>query len=168
MTSLTSKQVVPRASAIFELPEDREVEVGILAGHSDICRFDGHTQRDLDNFRSVWNVLEDEYDRALRNSELALSQQEDVLQARLQNLRVPSGAVAAEEVWLQNIQLSIDEIASLPLRKLTNCLLDNLKGMLPLCADVEDLTPSEVPPRVLPRSISSPITRESEWRKARH
>ncbi len=51
----------------------------------------------MDNFKLVWGTLEDEYDRALRKSELdpalGLKENEDELLRRFQDLKAPGGAV---------------------------------------------------------------------------
>jgi maltooligosyltrehalose synthase len=90
---------VSRQSATFGLPDDREIEVEIKAGHSDICRFDGKTLEDKDNFKLVWSVLEDEYNRAIKKGELVLDQEQDEeLEARLRDLKVPTEATPLENM----------------------------------------------------------------------
>jgi hypothetical protein len=41
---------VPRDSAIFGLPGDRENIIGLNASHSDICRFNPAEKKDKDNY----------------------------------------------------------------------------------------------------------------------
>lgn len=60
---------MPKKSATFGLPGHRENIVRLNADHSDICRFDGKTQRDKDNLKFVSSNLEDVYDDALKSCE---------------------------------------------------------------------------------------------------
>lgn len=61
-------KVVPKKSAVFGLPGDRENIVMLNASHSDMCRFD-ESQQDQDNFKLVWSNIEDLYLEALKRSE---------------------------------------------------------------------------------------------------
>ncbi len=63
-------QIVPKKSAVFGLPGDRENIVRLDASHSDMCRFD-QSRQDQDNFKLVWNNVEDLYKEALKGSELS-------------------------------------------------------------------------------------------------
>jgi hypothetical protein len=81
-------------SAVFNLPGDRENIVSIKADHMGMCKFDGKSQVDLDNFKIVWNNIEDLYDEAIRRGESnplqqPLNQQEASLESRLAQLRPP-------------------------------------------------------------------------------
>jgi hypothetical protein len=83
------EQIVPKKSAVFGLPGDLENQVGIDAGHSDMCRFDRNNSKDMDNFEFVQGNIQELYDIAMeRNGEfldLPLSPEAD-LQARLESL----------------------------------------------------------------------------------
>ena len=60
--------MVPRKSAVFGLPGDRENIVRLNASHSDMCRFD-ESQQDQDNFNLVRSNIEDLYEEAIKRSE---------------------------------------------------------------------------------------------------
>ena len=60
---------MPKTSAIFGLPDDKEVVVEIKADHGDICRFDMTDATDRENFKRVWRVLEDMYELTIRQGE---------------------------------------------------------------------------------------------------
>lgn len=62
---------MPKKSATFGLPGHRENIVRLDANHSDVCRFDGVTQRDKDNLKIVSSNLEDVYEDALKSCESA-------------------------------------------------------------------------------------------------
>ena len=78
---------MPKTSAIYGLPDDREVVVEIKADHSNICRFDMTDARDQGNFKRVWNALEDMYELAIRQGELErISTGNSEADQRLRNL----------------------------------------------------------------------------------
>ena len=60
---------MPKQSAIFGLPGQRENIVRLDASHSDMCCFDGTNQRDKDNLKIVCSNLEDAYEYALKTCE---------------------------------------------------------------------------------------------------
>ena len=62
---------MPKKSATFGLPGHRENIVRLDASHSDMCRFDGISQRDKDNLKIVLSNLGDAYEEALRSCESA-------------------------------------------------------------------------------------------------
>ncbi len=84
---------MPKPSAIYGLPDDKEVVVKINADHGDICRFDMKSTRDKENFRRVWNALEEMYGLALQQGESeAVSIADDGISQVLGNLpSVPHG-----------------------------------------------------------------------------
>jgi len=61
--------IVPKRSATFGLPGDRENIVKLDTGHRDLCRFD-ESQHDQDNLKLVASNVEDLYEKALKWSEL--------------------------------------------------------------------------------------------------
>ena len=80
---------MPRSSAIYGMPDDKEVVIEIKADHSNICRFDGVSAQDVDNFNTVWGALEDIYDLAIEKGETERLTSETTLRQRLQEIRVP-------------------------------------------------------------------------------
>lgn len=56
---------MPKKSATFGLPGHRENIVRLNASHSDMCRFDGISQRDIDDLKIVSSNLDDAYVKAL-------------------------------------------------------------------------------------------------------
>ncbi len=60
--------VVPKSSATFGLPGEREAIVELNANHSDLCRFGG-TQTDQDNYEMVSSRIQKMYKAALKQSE---------------------------------------------------------------------------------------------------
>ena len=56
---------MPKRSAVFGPPGDRENIVRMDASHSDMCRYDG-TQHDRDNLKLVLSNMEDLYEQALK------------------------------------------------------------------------------------------------------
>lgn len=60
--------VVPKKSATFGLPGERENIIELNAEHSELCRFDSD-RRDQDNFKLVANNIQDLYEAALATSE---------------------------------------------------------------------------------------------------
>lgn len=89
-------QIVPRESARFGIPGNREHVVKLNADHSEVCKF-GPNQTDQDNFKLVRSNIKDLYKVALKKCELStipiinqeerVSAEEDVLQARLNRLK---------------------------------------------------------------------------------
>jgi hypothetical protein len=63
-------QTVPRESARFGMPGDREHVVVLNANHSSVCKF-SPSQTDQDNFKLVRSNIRDLYKIALKNSELS-------------------------------------------------------------------------------------------------
>lgn len=63
---LMSAQVVPRESAIFGLPGDRERILGIDATHSNMCRFNPSTGEDAQSLKTVLSSVEDLYEDAVK------------------------------------------------------------------------------------------------------
>lgn len=61
-------KIVPRESAIFGIPGDKEAIVEIKAKHSDICRFD-ESEHDKDLYKLVQSNVEDLYEKALKKDE---------------------------------------------------------------------------------------------------
>ena len=59
--------IVPKKSACFGLPGDRENIVRLDARHSDMCRFD-QSQHDQDNLKLVISNIEDLYDDSMKRS----------------------------------------------------------------------------------------------------
>lgn len=95
---------MPRESARFGIPGDRENVVKLNANHSGVCKF-GSSQVDQDNFKLVRSNIRDLYKNAL-NSRLStlslivgqegrISNGEDGLQARWAKLKgiMPEDAV---------------------------------------------------------------------------
>ena len=82
-------KVVPRKSAIYGMPDDKEVIIEIKADHSNMCRFDGVSAHDNDNFKTVWGALEDMYDSAIQEGETESLTSEAALNRRLQEIRIP-------------------------------------------------------------------------------
>lgn len=89
--------IVPRDSARFGMPGDRENVVKLNADHSGVCKFD-ESQTDQDNFKLVRGNIKDIYKIALKNCELItlpsmigqegrVSVDDDAIEARLANLR---------------------------------------------------------------------------------
>ncbi|KAM7206365.1 hypothetical protein V8F20_002714 [Naviculisporaceae sp. PSN 640] len=64
-----SGNIVPRESAIFGLPGDRERILGINATHSDMCRFDPSTSEDAQSLRTVLSSVEDLYEDAVKKAQ---------------------------------------------------------------------------------------------------
>ena len=60
-----------KKSATFGLPGHRESIVRLDASHSDMCRFNGINQGDIDNYKIVSSNLEDLYEGALKSCESA-------------------------------------------------------------------------------------------------
>jgi hypothetical protein len=90
-------QIVPRESARFGMPGDRENVVKLNADHSGVCKF-GPSQTDQDNFKLVRSNIRDLYKNALKNCELTTipsiigregrgTTDEDGLQVRLAKLK---------------------------------------------------------------------------------
>ena len=65
---LIKVKIVPRESAIFGIPGDREAIIEIKATHSDICRFD-KSEYDKDLYKLVRGNVEDLYEKALKKGE---------------------------------------------------------------------------------------------------
>jgi hypothetical protein len=63
------EKIVSMDSATFGLPGENEHVVKIDATHIDMCRFDGESQKDKDNYERVWNNLEELYEDALARGE---------------------------------------------------------------------------------------------------
>lgn len=63
-------QIVPRESARFGMPGDRENVVKLNANHSNVCKF-GPSQTDQDNFKLVRSNIGDLYRNALKKCELS-------------------------------------------------------------------------------------------------
>ena len=63
-------QTVPRESARFGIPGDREHVVVLNANHSSVCKF-SPSQTDQDNFKLVRSNIRDLYKIVLKNSELS-------------------------------------------------------------------------------------------------
>ena len=92
---------MPRESAQFGMPGDKEHVVKLMADHSSVCKF-GQSQSDQDNFKLVWSNIRDLYKNALKkaleNGELCVLPpiidqggrahlaEEDILDARLARL----------------------------------------------------------------------------------
>ena len=53
MTHTIQVRIVPRASAVIGLPGDIENQVGLDAGHKEICRYDPSILADIDNYEKV-------------------------------------------------------------------------------------------------------------------
>ena len=64
-TNRIVSQVVPRESARFGIPGDRENIVKLNADHTNVCKF-GPDQRDQDNFKLVRSNIKDLYKNALK------------------------------------------------------------------------------------------------------
>jgi len=64
-------QVVPRESARFGIPGDRENVVKLNADHSGICKF-GSTVAEQDNFKLVKVNIKDIYKNALKKCESSI------------------------------------------------------------------------------------------------
>ena len=90
---------MPRESARFGIPGDRENVVKLDADHSSVCKF-GMSQTDQDNFKLVRSNIRDIYKNSLKFGELSRlplvtgqeqrsEQVDDGLQARLAGLRDP-------------------------------------------------------------------------------
>ena len=93
---------MPRESAQFGMPGDKEHVVKLMADHRSVCKF-GPSQVDQDNFKIVWSNTRELYEKALKkaleNGELvalppiigqggrAQPTDEDKLEARLARLR---------------------------------------------------------------------------------
>lgn len=61
---------MPRESARFGMPGDRENVVKLNADHSAVCKF-GPSQTDQDNFKLVRGNIRDLYKKALKTRELS-------------------------------------------------------------------------------------------------
>ncbi len=80
-------RIVPRASAVIDLPGDMENQVGIDASHSDICRFDPSILKDMDNYEKVQGNFRELYEGALEKlGEILPTVPEGELRARLATL----------------------------------------------------------------------------------
>lgn len=88
---------MPRESARFDMPGDRENVVKLNADHSGVYKF-GPSQTDQDNFKLVRSNIRDLYKNALKNCELTTipsiigregrgTTDEDGLQVRLAKLK---------------------------------------------------------------------------------
>ncbi|KAI9685704.1 MAG: hypothetical protein M1822_004264 [Bathelium mastoideum] len=81
-------QIVPRESAIFGVPSDKENIVKLTADHSNLCRFD-LSEKDQDNYKLVRGNIEDLYESALKKGEFITlpSSPEGNLEQRMAALR---------------------------------------------------------------------------------
>ncbi|KAI9658781.1 MAG: hypothetical protein M1821_002341 [Bathelium mastoideum] len=80
--------IVPRESAIFGVPSDKENIVKLTADHSNLCRFD-LSEKDQDNYKLVRGNIEDLYESALKKGEFITlpSSPEGNLEQRMAALR---------------------------------------------------------------------------------
>ena len=69
MLIVSHVQIVPRESARFGMPGDRENIVKLNANHNGVCKFSS-SQTDQDNFKLVRSNIMDIYKNALKICEL--------------------------------------------------------------------------------------------------